>query len=186
MAIPLNHRDYIKMSPSNGKTILVDVEVIDAPLDYNILLGRSYMYAMQAVDSSVFCMILFPHNGKITTVDQMTYYYPKSHLNPNNVLPTIEGSQPISSLTGIGPRVFKDSTLLRTYYGPPLVVSIPSTSNMCMVISSQKLVDPVPTSIGASSSQPSGMPTAPVSSIPSWGGVPVLGSPSSQIPFYLI
>ena len=29
-----------------GKTVCVDVEVIDAPLDYNILLGRSYTYAM--------------------------------------------------------------------------------------------------------------------------------------------
>jgi hypothetical protein len=31
-----------------GKTILIDIEVIDAPLDYNILFGRSYMYAMKA------------------------------------------------------------------------------------------------------------------------------------------
>jgi hypothetical protein len=37
-----------------GKTILIDIEVIDAQLDYNILLGRSYMYAMKAVASSVF------------------------------------------------------------------------------------------------------------------------------------
>jgi hypothetical protein len=37
-----------------GKTILIDIKVIDAPLDYNILFGCSYMYAMKAVASSVF------------------------------------------------------------------------------------------------------------------------------------
>jgi hypothetical protein len=37
-----------------GKTILIDIEVIDAPLDYNILFSHSYMYAMKAAASSVF------------------------------------------------------------------------------------------------------------------------------------
>jgi hypothetical protein len=37
-----------------GKTITVDVEVVDAPLDYNLLLGRSWIYAMIVVASSVF------------------------------------------------------------------------------------------------------------------------------------
>ena len=37
-----------------GKTIVIEVEVVDAPLDYNILLGRNSMYNMQAVASSLF------------------------------------------------------------------------------------------------------------------------------------
>jgi hypothetical protein len=36
------------------KTITVDVEVVNAPLDYNLLLGRSWFYAMTIVASSVF------------------------------------------------------------------------------------------------------------------------------------
>ena len=32
-----------------GKTILVDFMVIEDPLDFNMLLGRDYVYAMQAV-----------------------------------------------------------------------------------------------------------------------------------------
>ena len=28
------------------KTVLIDIKVINAQLDYNLLLGRSYMYAM--------------------------------------------------------------------------------------------------------------------------------------------
>jgi hypothetical protein len=37
-----------------GKTVCVEVEVVDAPLDYNLLLGRSWTYAMQAVVAIVF------------------------------------------------------------------------------------------------------------------------------------
>jgi hypothetical protein len=37
-----------------GKYIFVDVEVVDAPLDYNLLLGRSWFYSMFVVASSVF------------------------------------------------------------------------------------------------------------------------------------
>jgi hypothetical protein len=32
-----------------GKTVCVEFEVIDAPLNYNLLLGRSWTYSMQAV-----------------------------------------------------------------------------------------------------------------------------------------
>lgn len=49
--------------------MLLDVEVIDAPLDYNILSGHSFMYAMKAVCSSVFRTMSFPHNGKAVTID---------------------------------------------------------------------------------------------------------------------
>ena len=61
-----------------GKTICFVVEVIDALLEYNILLGRSYTYAMSVVPSAVHRKILFPHNGKIVTIDQLTYHEPKS------------------------------------------------------------------------------------------------------------
>jgi hypothetical protein len=37
-----------------GKTILIDIEFIDVPLDYNIMFRHSYMYAMKAVSSSMF------------------------------------------------------------------------------------------------------------------------------------
>ena len=36
------------------KTILVDFMVIEDPLDFNILLGLDYVYAMQAVMSTLF------------------------------------------------------------------------------------------------------------------------------------
>ena len=36
-----------------GKAVSIEVEVIDAPLDYNFLLGRSWTYAMCAIPSTV-------------------------------------------------------------------------------------------------------------------------------------
>ena len=37
-----------------GKTVTIDVEVVDAPLDYSLLLGISWFYAMTAVTLLVF------------------------------------------------------------------------------------------------------------------------------------
>ena len=37
-----------------GKTVNLDVEVVDAPLYYNLLLGHSWSYVMTTVMSSVF------------------------------------------------------------------------------------------------------------------------------------
>ena len=56
-----------------GKTINLDVEVVDAPLDYNLLLGHSWSYAMIVV-SSVFRLIMFPHKGNIVKIGQLSYY----------------------------------------------------------------------------------------------------------------
>ena len=36
------------------KTISIQVEVVDAPLDYNLLLGRNWFYAMTVVASTLF------------------------------------------------------------------------------------------------------------------------------------
>ena len=51
----------------------IEVEVIDAPLDYNLLLGRNWTYAMSAITSIVFCVMVFPHEGKVITVDQLDF-----------------------------------------------------------------------------------------------------------------
>ena len=50
-----------------GKTVSVEVEVIDAPLDYNLLLGKNWTYAMSAIASAVFRVVVFPHEGKFST-----------------------------------------------------------------------------------------------------------------------
>ena len=47
--------------------------VVRGPLDFNLLLGRDYVYAMKAVVSTLFRMMSFPHNGNIVTVDQLSF-----------------------------------------------------------------------------------------------------------------
>jgi hypothetical protein len=105
-----------------GKTILIDLEVIDAQLDYNILFGHSYMYAMKPVASSVFRTIMFPHNGKIVTIDQVSHYEPNPSANLNNILPLIHTNKDAYPLIEMGPGIFKYPSLLGTYHGaPPLL-----------------------------------------------------------------
>jgi hypothetical protein len=59
-----------------GKTVSVEVEVVDATLDYNILLGHTWFYTMKVVASTIFHVIHFPHQGKIVTIDQLDYCTP--------------------------------------------------------------------------------------------------------------
>ena len=42
-----------------GKTVAIEVEVVDVPLDYNLFLGRNWMYSMQAIASSLFRVVCF-------------------------------------------------------------------------------------------------------------------------------
>jgi hypothetical protein len=123
-----------------GKTILIDIEVIDAPLDYNILFGHTYMYDMKAVASSVFRTIMFPHNGKIVTVDQVTHYEPNPSANLDNILPLILSNNDVYPLIEMGPGIFKDPSLLGTYHGaPPLL----PPSQVCIVSSKETIQEDV-------------------------------------------
>ena len=56
-----------------GKTIYIDVVVVQGPLDFNILLGRDYVYVMGALVSSLFRVVCFPHKGRIVTIDQLSF-----------------------------------------------------------------------------------------------------------------
>ena len=44
-----------------GKTVHMNVMVVQGPLDYNLLLGRDYIYCMGAIVSSLFRVMCFPH-----------------------------------------------------------------------------------------------------------------------------
>jgi hypothetical protein len=56
-----------------GKTIFIDVIVVRDPLDFSLLIGRDYVYAMKALVSTLFRVISFPHNGRIVTIDQLSF-----------------------------------------------------------------------------------------------------------------
>jgi hypothetical protein len=59
-----------------GKTVFIDVMVVQDPLDFSLLLGRDYVYAMKAIVSTLFCVIYFPHDGRVVTVDQLSFIDP--------------------------------------------------------------------------------------------------------------
>jgi hypothetical protein len=59
-----------------GKTIFIDVMVVQDPLDFALLLGKDYVYAMKAIVSTLFHVISFPHDGRIVTIDQLSFISP--------------------------------------------------------------------------------------------------------------
>ena len=80
-----------------GKNIQMNVMVVQGPLDYNILLGRDYIYCMGAIVSSLFRVMCFLHEGRVVKlVDQLSFpgsYRENSHIPSLNGLFTQEMSQ---------------------------------------------------------------------------------------------
>ena len=72
----------------------IEVEVIDAPLDYNLLLGRNWNYAMSPVASAVFRVVVFPHEGKLVTVDQLDFTRKGRLESKYSTVPLVEQAKP--------------------------------------------------------------------------------------------
>jgi hypothetical protein len=99
-----------------GKTILVDIEVIDTPLYYNFSFGRSWFYVMTIITSLVFHILQFPHQGKIVTIGQLDYCTLDLHGYEMNNVPFIGSSLGYESV-GVG--LLKDSSLMVIFPLPP-------------------------------------------------------------------
>jgi hypothetical protein len=65
-----------------GNIVLFNVIVVQGPLDFNMILGHDYVYAMKVVVSTLFWVMHFPHNGRIVTIEQLT----SNNNHPNSVL----------------------------------------------------------------------------------------------------
>jgi hypothetical protein len=50
--------------------------VVQDPLYFTLLLGWDYVYAMKAIVSTLFRVIYFPHDGRIVTIDQLSFIGP--------------------------------------------------------------------------------------------------------------
>ena len=72
-----------------GKTVLLDFMVIEDPLDVNILLGRDYVSAMQAVVSTFFHVMYFNHGEEIVTIDQLDFLDPSPNPTRDQVFPLL-------------------------------------------------------------------------------------------------
>ena len=58
--------------------------VVQGPLDFNILLGCDYVYAMKVVVSTLFQVMYFSHYGKIMTVNQLSFVKPDHRMTPSH------------------------------------------------------------------------------------------------------
>jgi hypothetical protein len=81
---PSEYLGFISQLPISlaRNTFLVDVIVVQVPLNFNMLLGCDYVYAMNIVVSMLFWVMHFPHNGSIVTIDQLD----SDNHHPNSTL----------------------------------------------------------------------------------------------------
>ena len=100
-----------------GKTVTIEVEVVNASLDYNLLLGHSWFYPMQAIASIVYRLVCSPHQGKIISIDQLDYCTPNVRFDTAANVPLVSNSHAVTEL--IGARFFKDPCLMGVFL--PLV-----------------------------------------------------------------
>ena len=110
-----------------GKVVNIKVEVIDANLGYNLLLGRNWVYEMDAVVSTLFCVICFPHEGKIVKVDQLDYSPVDPRATLDSTIPLVDNPHPPIENIGVG----MYSSLMGTF-------DFPSPITRINVISSSK------------------------------------------------
>ena len=67
-----------------GKIVCIDVMVVQGPLNFNMLLGCDYVYAMKVVVSTLFRVMHFSHDGKIVTIDQLSFVTPDHRITPSH------------------------------------------------------------------------------------------------------
>jgi hypothetical protein len=97
-----------------GKRVQVKVEVFDALLDYNLFLGHSWIDSMCAVVSTLFHVVHFPHQGKVITINQISFFNSDTHTGN---IPFIAKTPLGYENVGVG--LLKDSLLLGTFPIPP-------------------------------------------------------------------
>ena len=83
-----------------GKTICIDVMVVIDPLDINFLQGLDYVYAMNVVVSTLFRVMLFPHDGWIVAIDHISFVCLKLTMNYHTCL-SVWNVQVVSSSSHI-------------------------------------------------------------------------------------
>jgi hypothetical protein len=64
-----------------GKNVLIDVMVVHDPLDFNLLLGKDYVYAMKFFVPTIFHLMCFPHNGNMVTIEHISFIEPRMMVN---------------------------------------------------------------------------------------------------------
>jgi len=81
--------------------VCIEVEVVDAPLDYNLLLGRIWTYSMHAMVATILWVLLFPHEDWIVSIDQLSFSH-TDHSSRESTIPMIDTPQPDIFNVGVG------------------------------------------------------------------------------------
>ena len=97
---------------------------------------------MVAVVSTYFRMIIFPHNGSITAIDQLSFFTFGSHATGS--VSFVHGPPP--SLQNIGVVLFKDSSLMGTFSlpSPAALVEIANIETCHMISSTSSDLRKIP------------------------------------------
>ena len=81
-----------------GKTVYIDILVTQGALDFSLLLGRDYVYAMGALVSSLFRVVCFPHDGRMVIIDQLSFVSlpvpPTQFSSPPSFYPPVVSAPP--------------------------------------------------------------------------------------------
>ena len=93
---------------------------MDARLDYNLLLGRNWIYEMDVITSSLFRIICFPHEGRIVTVDQLDCPPIDPNASTDSTIPKLDNTK--APVENLGVRIY--TYLMGTFYFPPPSVHI--------------------------------------------------------------
>jgi hypothetical protein len=121
-----------------GNIVTFDVEVVDATLDYNFLLGRSWFYSITFIASSIFQCVQFPHQGKIVTVDQLDFYTTDARAPATNNIPFLGDHKIMYERVGVG--LLKYPSLMGTFPTPlPLTTHHIATVDMILITAYQSL-----------------------------------------------
>ena len=101
-----------------------EVEVIDAPLDYNLLLGRNWTYVMFSIASAIFHVVVFPHEGKLVTIYQLDFTRKGCLESNESTVPLVHQVKPVAQ--SLGARMY--TSLIGTFDLPAPINYIGSTS----------------------------------------------------------
>ena len=80
----------------------VEVEFIDEPFNYNFLFGRRWTYAMSAIASVFFWVVVFTHEGKLVIVDQLNFTQKGCMESNESIVPLVNLAKPIAESLGAG------------------------------------------------------------------------------------
>jgi hypothetical protein len=76
-------------------------------------------------------MMMFPHNGKIITIDHVSHYNHNHSSIIDNILPLVCTNFDAYPLMEMAPKIFKDPSLLGAYHGAPPLIH--ASAQVCVI-----------------------------------------------------